>query len=70
MNPCVRTQGKCHESVNSEFKIKRKGNSSNNESEQIMKLTHCIHACLIIFLIHYFDIVNLLKLDKIHYILI
>ena len=44
--------------------------TSNNESEQIMKQTHRIHACLVIFLIHNFDIFNLLKLDKIHYILI
>ena len=35
-----------------------------------MKQTHRIHACLVIFLIHNFDIFNLLKLDKIHYILI
>ena len=44
--------------------------TSNNESEQIMKQTHRIHVCLIIFLIHYFDIINLLRSDKIHYILI
>ena len=35
-----------------------------------MVLTHRIHVSLIIFLIHYFDIINLLKSDKIHYILI
>ena len=34
-----------------------------------MKLTHRVHVCLIIFLIHYFDVINLLKSDKIHYIL-
>ena len=39
-------------------------------NEQIMKLTHRIHVCLIILLIDYFDIINLLKSDKIHYILI
>ena len=44
--------------------------TSNNESEQIMKQTHRIHVCLIISLIHYFDIINLLKSEKIHYILI
>ena len=44
--------------------------ASNNESEQIMKQTHRIHVCLVIFLIHNFDIFNLLKLGKIHYILI
>ena len=41
--------------------------ASNNESEQIMKQTHRIHVCLVIFLIHNFDI---FKLDKIHHILI
>ena len=35
-----------------------------------MKQTHRIHVYLIIFLIHYFDIINLLNSDKIHYILI
>ena len=35
-----------------------------------MKLTHRIHVCLIIFSIHYFDAINLLKSDKIRYILI
>ena len=35
-----------------------------------MKLIHRIHVYLIIFLIHYFDIINLLKSDEIHYILI
>ena len=44
--------------------------TSNNESEQIMKQTHRVHVCLIIFLIHYFDIISLLKSGKIHYILI
>ena len=76
MNPCVKTEGKCNESVNNEFKIMRKRDSLHqimtltNESEQIMKQTHRIHVCLIISLIHYFDIINLLKSDKIHYILI
>ena len=32
-----------------------------------MKQTHRIHVCLIIFLIHYFDMTNLLKSDKIHF---
>ena len=36
----------------------------------MMEQTHRSHVCLIIFLIHYFDIINLLKSDKIHYILI
>ena len=67
----MKTKGKCDESVNNEFKIMRKRFiTSNNESEQIMKLSHHIHVCLIIFLIHYFDIINLLKSGKIHYILI
>ena len=44
--------------------------TSNNESEQIMTLTHRIHVCFIIFSFHYIDIINLLKSDKIHYILI
>ena len=35
-----------------------------------MKQTHRIHVYLIIFLIYYFDIINLLNSDKIHYILI
>ena len=35
-----------------------------------MKQTHSIQVCLIIFLIRYFDLINLLKSDKIHYILI
>ena len=35
-----------------------------------MKQTHRIHVCLTVYLIHYFDIINLLKSDKIHYILI
>ena len=39
--------------------------ASNNESEQIMKLTRRIHVCLIISLIYYFDIMNSLKSDKI-----
>ena len=56
---------------NNEFKIMRKRFiTSNNESEQIIKQAHRIHVCLIIFLIHYFDIINMLKSDKIHYILI
>ena len=44
--------------------------ASNNESEQIIKRTRRIHFCLINFLIHYFDIMNSLKSDKIYYILI
>ena len=34
------------------------------------KLTHRIQVCLITFLIHYFDVMNSLKSDMAHYILI
>ena len=44
MNPCVKTEGKCNESVNNKFQ--KQFITSNNKSEQ---LTHRIHACLIIF---------------------
>ena len=67
MNPCVKTERKCNESVNNEFKIMLKRDSLH----KIMRVSnHRIRLCLIIFLIHYFDIINLLKSDKIHYILI
>ena len=49
----MKTEGKCNESLNNEEK---QFITSNNESEQIMKLTHRIHVYLIIFLIHCFDI--------------
>ena len=45
MNSCVKTEINCNESVNNKCKIMR--NTSNNESEQIMKLIHRIHVCLI-----------------------
>ena len=35
--------------------------TSSNESEQIKKLTNRIHVSLIVFLINYFDIINLLR---------
>ena len=35
MNPCVKTEGKCNESVNNEFEIMRKSNSLH----QMMKVT-------------------------------
>ena len=59
---------KITESVNNEYKIMRKSRfiTSNNESEQIMKLTYRIHVCSIIFLNHYFNIMNSLKSGKIH----
>ena len=34
MNPCVKTEGKCNESVNNEFKIMKKSNSLH----QIMRV--------------------------------
>ena len=52
----MKTEGKCNESVNNELKIMRGGNSLYQ-----MKLTDRIHVCLIIFLIHYFNIMNSLK---------
>ena len=72
MNPCVKVKEKYNESVNNEFRNyeEKRFITSNNESEQIMKQTHRIHVFLIIFLIHYFGIINLLKPGKIHYILI
>ena len=62
----MKTEGKCNELVNNEFKIMRK----SDPLHQVIKLTHRIHVCLIISLIHYFNIMNSLKSDKIHYILI
>ena len=56
--------------LNNEFKIIRKSIISNNDSHQIMKLTHLIHTCLIIFLVYYRDIINSLKSDMTHHILI
>ena len=35
MNSCVKTEGKCNESVNNEFKILRK----NNSLHQIMRVS-------------------------------
>ena len=71
-NPCVRTEQEFNESVNNEFKNNEEKQfiTSNNESEQIMKLTQQLHVCLIKFLIHYFDIMNSVKSGKTHYILI
>ena len=69
----MKTEGKCNESINNEFTIIRKNNLLHqimNESEQIIKQAQHIHICLIIFPIHYFDIMNSLKSDKTHYILI
>ena len=42
---------KCNESVNNELQNNEEKQfiTSYNESEQIMKLTHRIHVCLIIF---------------------
>ena len=68
----MKSEGNCNESVNNESKIMRESNSlyQINESEQIMNLTHRIHVRLIVFLIHYFDIMDSLKSDKTHSILI
>ena len=35
----MKTEGKCNESVNNEFNEEKQFITSNNESEQIMKLT-------------------------------
>ena len=67
----MNTERKLNKSASNEFKIMRKSNLLHEVMrKQIMKQTHRIHVCSIIFLIHYFDIVNSLKPDKIHYILI
>ena len=63
-------KGEYNESVNNEFKIMRKSNTSNNESDKIMKLTHRIRIYFIIFLIYYCDIINSLKSDMTQYSLI
>ena len=49
MNQCMKTEGKCNESINNEFNEEKQFITSNNESELIMKLTQLIHVCLIIF---------------------
>ena len=71
MNPCVKTEGKCNESVNNEFKIMRKSNSLHQIIRVSKNETNSPYSCLFnYFLIHYFDKMNSLKSDKIHYILI
>ena len=49
MNQCMKTEGKCNESINNEFNEEKQFITSNNESQLIMKLTQLIHVCLIIF---------------------
>ena len=50
MNPRVKTEGKCNESVNNELKIMRKRLiTSNNDKEQIMEQTHRIHVSLFFY---------------------
>ena len=68
----MRTEQEFNESVNNEFKNNEEKQfiTSNNESEQIMKLTQQLHVCLIKFLIQNFDIMNSVKSGKTHYILI
>ena len=71
MNPCVKTEGKCNESVNNEFKIMRKSNSLHQIIRVSKNETNSPYSCLFnYFLIRYFDKMNSLKSDKIHYILI
>ena len=53
MNSCVKTEGE----------KQKQFITWNNKSEQIIKLTHPIHVCLITFLIHYFDLMSPLKSD-------
>ena len=65
----MKTEGKCNESVNNEFKIIKKRDPLH-QIMRVSKYSHLIYVCLIIFLIHYFDMIKLLKSDKIHYILI
>ena len=49
MNPCVKTEGKCNESVNNKFQ--KQFITSNNKSEQ----TNSPYSCLFnYFLIHLF----------------
>ena len=71
MNPRAKAEGKCNESVNNEFKIIRKSNSLHLIMRVSKYETNSPYSCLFnYFLIHYFDIMNSLKSDKIHYILI
>ena len=71
MNLSVKTEGKCNESVNNEFKIMRKSNSLHQIIRVSKNETNSPYSCLLnYFLIHYFDKMNSLKSDKIHYILI
>ena len=55
-----------NESVNYEFKIMKQRSSLH----QIMTANNEADSRLIIFLIHYFDVMNPLKSDKVYYILI
>ena len=71
MYPRVKTEVKCNKSVNNEFKIMKKSNSLNQirrvNNERANNETNSPYSCLFI---HYFDIMNSLKSDKTHYILI
>ena len=70
MNPCVKTEGKCNKLVNNEFKITRERDSLHQRMrERANNETNSPYSCLV-FLIHYFNIINSLKSEKIHYILI
>ena len=59
---------KCNESVNNEFKIMRKRNSLHQKLRANNETNSPYSFLFNYFLIHYFDMINLLKLDKIHYI--
>ena len=67
----MKTEGKCNESVN-KFKIMRESNSLHQIMKVINNETNSPYSCLffVFFLIRYIDIMNSLKSDKTHYILI
>ena len=73
MDPCVKTERKCDESVNNEFKIMKNNllHEIMRERERANNETNLLYSCLCnYFLIRYFNIMNSLKSNKVHYILI
>ena len=50
MNPCAKAEGKFIESVNNEFKIMRKSNSSHQIMRMTNNETNSPYSCSIIFL--------------------
>ena len=79
MDPCVKTERKCDESVNNEFKIMKNNllleimreRERERERERANNETNLLYSCLCnYFLIRYFNIMNSLKSNKVHYILI